>query len=83
MQVTTSNIFMMYYFKLLSQWSLQVDQSYFRYDEEKQFYCLKTRCMANSKGRSKGKNFEPYLHEKLRKLYEPFDRQIEVNLLVD
>jgi len=33
---------------------VEVDQSFFRFDEDREFFCLKTRCMKSSKGRSKG-----------------------------
>lgn len=58
---------------------VQVNEDYFVFDEERDFYCLKNRCMKSSKGRSKGRNFPPEIHDKLKKLYKPFDDDIQVN----
>ena len=57
---------------------VQVNEDYFVFDEERDFYCLKNRCMKSSKGRSKGRNFPPEIHDKLKKLYKPFDDDIQV-----
>lgn len=57
---------------------VQVDHNYFVYNPEKQFYCLRTRCMKSSKGRSRGMQFNERLHQKLQKLYAPFDAIIKV-----
>ena len=61
---------------------VQVNEDYFVFDEERDFYCLKNRCMKSSKGRSKGRNFPPEIHDKLKKLYKPFDDDIKVILRV-
>lgn len=57
---------------------VEVDHSYFVYNKEKQFYCLKNRCMKSSKGRSRGMQFNTELHQKLHNLYAPFDEMIKV-----
>lgn len=57
---------------------VQVNEDYFVFDEERDFYCLKNRCMKSSKGRSKGRNFPQEIHDKLKKLYKPFDDDIQV-----
>ena len=59
---------------------VQVNEDYFVFDEERDFYCLKNRCMKSSKGRSKGRNFPPEIHDKLKKLYKPFDDDIQVKI---
>ena len=60
---------------------VQVNEDYFVFDEERDFYCLKNRCMKSSKGRSKGRNFPQEIHDKLKKLYKPFDDDIQVILV--
>ena len=57
---------------------VEVDHSYFVYNPDKQFYCLRTRCMKSSKGRSRGMQFNTTLHQKLKRLYAPFDTLIKV-----
>lgn len=56
-----------------------INKDSFVYNSERQFFCLKsagTGCMGSGKGRSAGHNFEHYLHDKLRNLFRPFDRNL-------
>jgi len=56
-----------------------IDQDSFVFNDERQFYCLKSAgmgCSGSGKGRSKGHNFENYLHDKLRDLFLPFDQNL-------
>ena len=56
----------------------EIDENSFDFDEERGFYCF-GRCMGDGKGRTKGVNFEPELHDKLAKFYEPFNRLTKVS----
>ena len=59
--------------------STTINQDSFVYNSERQFFCLKSAgmgCMGSGKGRSAGHNFEHYLHDKLRNLFQPFDQNL-------